>query len=192
MKSTQEMEMIDARPFRTEVSEATLKLEKLIPDEEYRLKTHYGDSELEPNFLCFDDAYSVISELLPKHMTIVDLGCYQAAQCYFFKDFEAYIGVDNYDLNYKSKEYTPPLRFAAYNTEHYVMSIQDFMNRYEWTYGMDADTYFIMSAVPNMAYEVLEGNCENYFWWYPGKKPMAKGIMSTEILNAFMERYNDF
>ena len=167
------------------VDPITARLRSLIPDDEYHLKMSYGCSELSGDFLGFVDAYAVIADLLPKHMTIVDLGCYQAAQCYFFKDFESYIGVDCYDQYYKPSEYTPPLRFATDNTVHYVMTIQEWMNRYTWTYGYDADTYFIMSAVPNIQHEVLEGNCENYFWWYPGEKPKAQGLMAKEILNAY-------
>ena len=161
------------------------ELAKLIPLEELNRKLSYGCSELDPSFLCFDYCYKAVSEVLPRNFTIVDLGCYQAAQCYYFKDFDKYIGVDCYDQTY-SREYVPPLRFISHNTTHYVETIQQYLAKKQWD---NTETYFIMSGVPNRpCMHLMKNLTENYLWWYPREKPIAQGILSDDIL----ERVNKY
>lgn len=161
------------------------ELAKLIPHEELKQKLSYGCSELEIDFLCFDECYRAVSELLPHSFTVVDLGCYQAAQCYYFTDFGKYIGVDCYDQAYKGTM-IPPLRFSTSNTEHHVETIQKYLGSTTWD---NSKTYFIMSAVPNKECKYLMGRyADNYLWWYPGEKPEAKGVMADKIL----ERVNKY
>ena len=62
------------------------KLLDLIPPEELKLKLSYGSTELDPTFLCFEHVYLPVSKMIPEHFTIVDLGCFQAAQAYLFRN----------------------------------------------------------------------------------------------------------
>lgn len=157
------------------------ELAKMIPREELNQKLSYGVSELEVDFLGFEYCYKAVSELLPHDYTVVDLGCYQAAQCYYFTDFTEYIGVDCYDQVYTG-EMIPPLRFSAHNTKHYVKTIQQYLTGKPWD---DSKTYFIMSAVPSIQCELLmKRRAKNYLWWYPGEKPEAKGILANKILES--------
>lgn len=161
------------------------ELAKLIPAEELNQKLSYGCSELELDFLCFDECYRAVSELLTHDFTVVDLGCYQAAQCYYFTDFAKYIGVDCYDQRYMW-DHIPPLRFSTPNTRHVAETIQRYLGEEVWN---NDNTYFIMSAVPNKECKYLmQRYADNYLWWYPGEKPEAKGFMFGEIL----ERVNKY
>lgn len=118
----------------------------MIPEEELKLKLNYGMSELEYDFLGFEHVYLPIAEMVPKGFTIVDLGCYQAAQSYAFKNHARYFGVGHYD-RLVSHDFIPPLRFLPENAIHYVMSAEEFMEKYLDTFDLD-ETYFVMSYVP--------------------------------------------
>lgn len=93
------------------------ELKTLIPQDEAIKLMAQDYCELESDFLGFVDVYKPLSEIIPKHMTIIDFGCYMAAQSYFFKDHCKYIGVDICEL----KRFQPP------NAEHYCMTIQDYI-----------------------------------------------------------------
>lgn len=161
------------------------ELAKLIPPEELQEKLSCRNTELELDFLCFDSCYKAVSEVLPHEFTVVDLGCYQAAQCYYFTDFAEYIGVDCFDQTYTG-EWIPPLRFVAHNAKHYVETIQRYLIHHMGNYSK---SYCIMSAVPNEECKNwMDRYTDNYLWWYPGKKPQAKGILADEIL----ERVNKY
>lgn len=159
----------------------------LIPKDELRLKLSYGHSELEGDFLGFDNVYLPIAELVPKDFVIVDLGCYQAAQCYAFAEHEKYVGVDYYDL-FTSSKYVPPLRFCAPNACHYVMSIEDFMSDKKQHFDPDK-SYWIMSYVPAFAdnpgwlLDQVKHGCFVYC-----KTIRTKGIFAEEI-KAKIESY---
>ena len=70
-----------------------------------------------PSFMGFTEVYKSLLNIVPKHFTIIDLGCCYAAQCYYFKDYKQYIGVDVLEEE----------RFAIANTVHYEISIQKFI-----------------------------------------------------------------
>lgn len=161
----------------------TCKLWDLIPQEELDIKLKYGMSELDPEFLCFEHVYFPVSQLVPKDFTIVDLGCNQAAQCYFFKDHKEYIGVDRYDKIYDHK-YIPPLRFMTANTTHYVMNLEEYLDYYSRDLNPDK-TYYIMSYVPSHSDDPkwLSNKVKNYLWVYCSER-YAQGIAADEIVKA--------
>lgn len=80
-------------------------------------KNYRMSGNLDYTHMGFTRVYKSLLSIVPKHYTIIDLGCSYAAQCYFFKDYEAYIGVDVDDEE----------RFATDNTTHYQMSMQKFI-----------------------------------------------------------------
>lgn len=163
------------------------ELAKMIPQEEVNQKLSYGCSELELDFLGFEDLYRAVSKIVPLDWTIVDLGCYQAAQCYFFRDHEKYIGVDSYD-EITSYRYVPPLRFKSENTEHYVCNIERYFRVYDRGKYRDANTYFIASAVPTYPVKDLMDKTENFAWWYPGESVVTGGYKNAEI-KQLAEKY---
>lgn len=170
------------------------KLCRMIPPAIVNEKLKHGCSELQPDFMGFEENYFAVAEYLPQDFTVIDLGCYQAPQCYIFKNHIRYIGVDVFDASFNELNgYIPPERFIVHNTEHYRMTIEAFMDRYvnkegsKYTDVLHLDmnkTYFIMSAVPNetvtnaVFQKIVHGAV-----FYPGTAGKTKGIFADEILH---------
>lgn len=156
---------------------------KLIPKEEYIRVMYSGDSELDCEFLCFEENYIPLVPYIPDDWTVVDLGCYQAAQAYHFTGKAAYVGVDCFDLK-KYKDYNPPERFKPHNAVHMYETIQDFI-KYHLAYFDLSKTYFIMSAVNDFdATAELYSKVKHAYMAYPGKTTHIKGINSESIGRA--------
>ena len=68
------------------------KLEKKFPEQ---YKKVFNSPKYE--FSCFVDQYYGLSLAIPKEYIVLDLGCYAAAQAYFFQSHRKYIGVDWYE-----------------------------------------------------------------------------------------------
>lgn len=143
--------------------EATAELKKLIPHNEYESVISQDMCELESDFLGFVEQYYALSKVIPKHYTVIDLGSYMAAQCYFFKGHKRYIGVDSYDIK---EDYKNLKRFRTENTIHYKSTIQDFVKNME---EIDTETTFaICNYVPDKeAQDLVRETFENCFVFYP-------------------------
>ena len=50
------------------------------------------ECELDVDFLGFTEVYRSLSKIIPKHFTVIDFGCYLAAQCYCFGNHKKYVG----------------------------------------------------------------------------------------------------
>ena len=72
------------------------------------------------DFKGFAMLYKWAGGAIPESMTVINIGCYLAPQCYYFRNHAKYIGVDSSDLE----------RFKMENTEHYTGSIIAFVNDY--------------------------------------------------------------
>ena len=161
------------------------KLYNLIPKDIVRDVLNSGDSELDFTFLGFEDEYFLVGKYIPLNYTIVDLGCYQAAQCYIFKNHKAYYGIDCYDkddYNYDF-HYIAPKRFKVENTTHYSETIDEFIQNHLSQFDLDT-TYFIMNAVPekqgankNKIFDLVK----NIFIAYPSDKLKVKGIYADKL-----------
>ncbi len=53
----------------------------------------YSQCELEPDFLGFLHVYADLQNL-PKDFTVIDIGCCQAVQAFYFRDFKKCIGIE--------------------------------------------------------------------------------------------------
>lgn len=95
----------------------------------------YPRCEYDGDFLGFLNVYDAARSVAPKCMTIVDLGCYMAAQAVLFRDYSRYIGIDSCDV--------PMMRQG--NAEYHVATIQDYLDTLDDTSGMFA----ICSYVPD-------------------------------------------
>lgn len=154
------------------------ELWNMIPEPELKRVMSHGCVELEPDFMCFENLYKAVADYVPTDYTIVDLGCYMAAQCYYFKNHKRYVGVDYYEKRMHSSGYVPPLRFETENTVHFQMSIDDYLDEHK----TNDKTYYIMSAVPGIGSDMFDKHgIENYAWWYPGKHLVAHGCKAQEI-----------
>ena len=65
----------------------------LIPDQCSKVLDQ-KDCDIEPVFLGFVDTYYYLAKIIPKHFTVLDLGCAYAPQSYYFRNHKSYIGVD--------------------------------------------------------------------------------------------------
>lgn len=149
-----------------EIERINKKLFESIPKLELTRVLDQDECDIEPEFLGFVYIYKNLSEIIPRHFTIVDLGCAYAPQAYYFLDHKKYIGVD----------ITEKERFETENSEHYVMDIKKFC---KW-HDLDEDeTFAICNYVPpwhanNMAF--AREYFKNVFTFYPhgGDKPVIR------------------
>ena len=112
-----------------------------------------------PSFMGFTRVYKSLLNIVPKHFTIIDLGCCYAAQCYYFKDYKQYIGVDVLEEE----------RFATENTIHYQKSIQIFIEHILPSLNLNLKQCFaICSYVPDEeATELARKTFPNILVYYP-------------------------
>jgi hypothetical protein len=120
-----------------------------------------SECQIDPEFMGFVEIYHHLSQIIPMHWTILDLGCAYAPQCWYFKDHKKYIGVD---MSVKK-------RFTLPNCEQYLSSIRDwFKDLKPPNLNLDM-TFGIMSYVPATDYEYFTAKMglENLFVYYPAK-----------------------
>ena len=135
----------------------TLELLKIIPKEQLNEVFSQIECDIEPEFMGFVSVYKSISEIIPKHWTILDLGCAYAPQCFYFKDHKKYIGVDIFK----------GVRFRTENTEHVISRISDYIEKQDL---FKEETFAICSYVPQWGGDNLEltrKSFKNIFTYYP-------------------------
>lgn len=124
--------------------------------------------DIDPTFLGFTKVYMALASIIPKHWTIVDLGCSYAAQSILFKDHQSYIGVDMGEGE----------RFTTENTTHHVMPIWEFIEEHADSLDMET-TFAICSYVPpwrNDNMLLARTAFKNVFTYYPAKTPKASAV----------------
>lgn len=129
----------------------------IIPQEQQDMVFNSNECDICPKFLGFVDVYKSLSDIIPRHFTVIDLGCAYAAQSFLFKNHKKYIGVDIYDGE----------RFYAPNTEHHVMPIRDFVEQDRLNVNT---TFAICSYVPPWQddnIKIARENYSNVFTYYP-------------------------
>lgn len=120
----------------------------------------YCDIDVE--FMGFTEQYKALSEIIPKHFTIIDMGCAFAAQSYYFEKHRAYIGVDIFN---KAK------RFHTNNTTLIICSIQEFIKNRLPIMGLDLEsTFAICNYMPDFeAAKMVREKFPNVFVFYPSR-----------------------
>ena len=118
--------------------------------------------ELDNSFAGFIDDYEALSKIIPHHFTVIDFGCNRAAQCWFFRNHERYIGVDTIGMK----------RFRCQNTTHTVMSIQKWIDVY--ADRQPESTFAICNYVPDdAAVKRVREYFPRLFCFYPaGESPL--------------------
>ena len=112
--------------------------------------------DIDGEFLGFVNIYKHLADIIPKDRVIYDMGCAYAPQSYFFKNHRKYIGVDLWEGT----------RFSTNNTEHFVMSIKDFIDSHK----IDDRHFAICSYVPPWGADnekLVRDNFEHLFVFYP-------------------------
>lgn len=117
----------------------------LIPISEINrvfIESDSAGAELDCEFLCFENVYKKVKEHCTQDTVVIDLGCSYMAQSYWFTDCKKYIGVD---LPFKNN-----VRFYTNNSELYLMSGQEFIDKVFPTLNLDMENIIaICSYVPD-------------------------------------------
>lgn len=135
------------------------ELISVIPKEQLNAVFNSEYCDIDAEFLGFTHTYKQLASIIPKHFTVIDLGCAYAAQCYYFAKHKRYIGVDAYPL----------VQFHTDNTSHYHMSIQKFISDELPKMELDMKRAFaICSYVPDFeAQKLVRSTFPNVFNFYP-------------------------
>lgn len=78
------MKSLSLRLYQNWMKENTALTQKVM---------HQKNCEIDPEFMGFVDVYYHLSKIIPKHLTVIDIGCCYAPQCLYFKNHHKYIGV---------------------------------------------------------------------------------------------------
>lgn len=161
----------------------------LVPREklDYLFEHSGASAELDYTFLGFEDVYRDVLNFVPKDKTIIDLGCGYAAQSYYFRENEKYIGVDTCGNN--------DTVIHTENSEFYFISIQAFIKDVFPALGIDpTDVFAVCSCVPDKAARELVAEtfpyCRVYYpgeisvWKLPEGKTKASPALSEQIRTA--------
>lgn len=138
------------------------ELYNLIPREklDYLFEHSTAGAELDYTFLSFENVYKSVTMFVPKHFTVIDLGCAYATQSWYFRDYRSYIGVESHGNNDSV--------IQTENSTFYFMSIQEFI---ETLPDLELDlsfVYAICSYVPDdEARELVRKTFKNCLVYYP-------------------------
>lgn len=131
----------------------------LMPADQLERVFNQQECDIDQEFLGFTNVYLALATIIPKHWTVIDLGCAYAPQAMIFKDHVRYLGID-----YGGKE-----RFHAPNTEHFDMTIATFISRHIHDFDQNT-TFAICSYVPpwhNDNVDLARSSFKNVFTYYP-------------------------
>lgn len=148
-----------------ELSQALLyqDLEQYHPEQVTRV-FNAPECEIEPQFMGFVDTYRKLSKIIPLECTIIDFGCYAAAQAWYFRRHKLYIGIDIYPVQY---------RFKFNNTFHYEGLIQDWFIEQKNVVSYRVQQFAISNYVPqnhsNQSDKLIKETYQNCYIYYPGR-----------------------
>lgn len=146
------------------------RLFELLPKKQVERVLHQTDCDIDPEFMGFTDIYERLSEIIPRHFTIVDLGCAYNPQCFFFTEHKKYIAVDISDCE----------KFKSDNCLIYHKSIEDFIEQDISGLNLD-ETFAICSYVPPWGGDngkMVRETFHNLFIYYPhGGGSFAEKLM---------------
>ncbi len=125
--------------------------------------------DIDCTFMGFTEIYDNLAKIIPKHFTIVDLGCAYAPQAFYFRKHKRYIGVNLGEFK----------RFSFKNTKFWIGKIGEFIESEDYQ-KLDLDkTFAICSYVPPWHgdnIEITRANFRNVFTYYPSSRPLRIGF----------------
>ena len=137
-------------------------LAKIIPAKQWDEVYNHGmqSADIDGTFLGFLTIYKRISEIIPLHFTVIDFGCAENAQSYYFMGHKRFIAVD----------FFPDLKpFIATGTEFYHISIAEYIKTNLEKHNLD-ETFAICSYVPPWGIDnikLVRESFKNVFTYYP-------------------------
>lgn len=135
------------------------ELLKILPKEQSEKVFNQPNCEIEPIFIGFTDIYKALSTIIPKHFTVIDLGCCYNPQCYYFIEHKEYIAVDISDC----------IKWEAPNCRIFTMSIEEFIKTHLRDFFLE-ETFAICSYVPEWGADngkLVREAFKNVFVYYP-------------------------
>jgi len=136
-----------------------MKVENLPKDQIDRV-FNQDMCDIDNEFLGFMDIYESLAKIIPKHFTVVDLGCAYNPQCVLFKDHKKFVGVDVME-NLE--------RFTQDNCTIYEMTIENFISEHIDRFDLD-ETFAMCSYVPPWGgdnIKMVREAFKNVFTYYP-------------------------
>jgi hypothetical protein len=131
-----------------------------IPQDQLDTVLNQQYCDIDGEFLGFVKEYKHLSEIIPKHFTVIDCGCAYNPQSYFFQRHKRFIAIDNFK---------DTIRFQAPGTEFYHISIEAFIQERLHEFDLD-ETFAICSYVPDwgaLNKELVRKSFKNVFVYYP-------------------------
>lgn len=138
----------------------------LIPKEQCERVFNQTMVDIEPRFVGFTQIYKALSEIIPRHFTIVDLGCAYNPQCFYFQDHKKYMAVDLPAAEWRGGKIE---RFQSDNCEIFEMDIRDFIEKHIDEVNLK-ETFAICNYVPNWGQDnkqLVRESFENCYVYYP-------------------------
>ena len=135
----------------------------LLPQDQIEKVFGQDECDIDYQFLGFTYVYKALSLIIPKHFTVVDLGCAYNPQCFYFTEHKRYVAVDQGNM----------VRFQAPNCDLYTMTIQEFIEKHLHEFDLK-ETFAICSYVPDWYGEnrkAVREAFENVFTYYPHGNP---------------------
>lgn len=136
----------------------------ILPKNQIKRVFHQDICDIDPEFLGFLHIYKALSEIIPKHWAIIDLGCAYNPQCFYFTEHKRYIAVDNDEVE----------KFKAPNCIIYEISIKDFvlydLNDLFLQYDLNLkETFVILNYVPLKEEDhlLVKAIFKNLYVYYP-------------------------
>lgn len=151
-----------------------------IPQEQWdrvMREDYYAAAQIDPEFLGFVNIYWHLASLIPRHWTVLDLGCAYAPQVFLLKDKSSYVGVDLCPISH---------RFTAPNVTHYSMSIGTFLEQHAQDFN-PKETFAICSHVPMWGEKTtahIRAQFPNLFVYYPHGGPKVQLTPPAHIQTA--------
>lgn len=137
------------------------ELFNLIPQEEMDRIFDYNKCEFSYDFLGFTDFYKALASVIPQGKTIIDFGCNQALQSYYFRNHNRYIGIDI--------EIPTEYRYRTDNSLHFQDEITKWIEFEFSKLGINQkDCFAIVNFVPDWGAQALvKQTFNNVFCYYP-------------------------
>lgn len=138
----------------------SLELFKILPPEQVDRVFGQRMVDIDPQFLGFIATYKYLSKLIPKHFTVVDLGCAYNAQCFLFTEHKKYIAVDSF----QNTE-----RFISPNCDLIVKKISDFIREDMSNINLK-ETFAILNYVSMCGEQnkkIVHDTFDNLYVFYP-------------------------
>lgn len=139
-----------------------ITLIEMIPKKQLKRVLEQDMCDIEEGFLGFTDIYKMLSEIIPKHFTVVDFGCAYNPQCFYFQEHKHYHAIDIFP---------DTERFMTSNCTFYEMKISEFIGKYLDLFDLDR-TFAICSYVPpwhDDNIKIVKENFKNVFTYYPSQ-----------------------